>query len=150
MPQSLSNLLSHLVFSTHHRDPSLTPEIRSELFPYFAGALHNKGCPAIRIGGVDDHVHLLFSLSRTVAIADVVKSIKGSSSIWIKEHFGGKRDFAWQSGYGVFSVGQGEIDSAAKYIQSQEEHHRRVTFQEEYRELMKLAGVELDERYAWE
>jgi len=150
MPQSLSNLIAHLVFSTYHRDLLLTPEIRAELFPYLTGILRNHGCHAIQIGGVQDHVHMLFAISRTVTAADIVKAIKGSSSSWINERWPNGRRFSWQSGYGIFSVGQRDIEIEIRYIQNQEEHHRKVSFQDEYRELMRIAGIEIDERYVWD
>jgi putative transposase len=150
MPQSLSNVLTHLVFSTSHRDPRLTAEIRAELFPYFTGILRNHGCRVLQIGGAVDHVHTLFALSRTVTIADVVKNVKGSSSSWIEERWRPRGGFSWQSGYGIFSVGQSEVQTCIRYIQNQEEHHRKVSFQDELRELMQLAGIEIDERYVWD
>jgi putative transposase len=150
MAQSLSNVLVHLVFSTHHREPLLTPQIREELFPYFIGIVQKHACRSILVGGVSDHVHMLFALSRTASIAEVVKALKGSSSGWIKERWMGNGGFAWQAGYGIFSVGQSEARACISYIHNQEEHHRKVTFQDEFREMMNLAGIEIDERYAWD
>ncbi len=150
MPQSLSNLLTHLVFSTSHRNPKLTPEVREQLFPYFTGTLRNLGCPLIQVGGVEDHVHILFALSRTECLANVVGKVKGSSPVWIKEQWPNQKDFAWQAGYGALSVGQNEVDVVVRYIQNQEEHHRKLSFQEEYRMWMRLAGIEVDERYVWD
>lgn len=150
MPQSLSNLLTHLVFSTSRRNPKLTPEVRDKLFPYLTGILRNLGCPLIQVGGVDDHVHILFALSRTECLADVVGRVKGNSSTWIKEQWHAQKEFAWQAGYGALSVGQGEVGTVVRYIQNQGEHHRKLTFQEEFRTWMRLAGIEVDERYAWD
>jgi REP element-mobilizing transposase RayT len=99
---------------------------------------------------VEDHVHILFALSRTECLADIVGKVKGSSSVWIKEQWPRQKDFAWQAGYGALSVGQGEVEVVVHYIQNQEEHHRKLTFQEEYRMWMRLAGIELDERYVWD
>jgi len=150
VPQSLANLLTHLVFSTAHRDPYLTGDVRAELHPYITGILRNKVCPLVQIGSVEDHVHILFSLSRTESLSEVVKAVKGSSSVWIKGKWPKLREFGWQAGYGAFSVGQSELAATVQYIQKQEEHHRKVSFQDEYRELLKLAGLEVDERYAWD
>jgi REP element-mobilizing transposase RayT len=150
MPQSLSNILTHLVFSTSHRDPKLNPEVREDLFPYFTGILRNIGCQTIQIGGVEDHVHILLNLSRTVTVADTVKALKGGTSGWIKDRWPRQKDFAWQAGYGIFSIGHSEVQSAVNYIATQQEHHQKVSYQDEYRELMTLAGIEIDERYVWD
>lgn len=149
MPQSLSNVLVHLVFSTKHRDRALNPEVREELFPYFIGALRNNGCPSIQVGGVEDHVHLLFQQSRTITIAQVVQEVKTSSSKWMKDRWS-LPGFAWQAGYGAFSVSPGDVEAAVAYIRNQEQHHRKLSFQDEYRELLRLAGVPCDERYMWD
>src|SRR5580698_8565726 len=106
MPQSLSRILIHLVFGTKHRERLLAPAIQTELHPYLAGILDNIECPSLQVGGVEDHVHLLFGLSRTRMIADVVETVKTSSSKWIKTKGPQFRDFHWQSGYGAFSVSQ--------------------------------------------
>ena len=147
MPQSLSNVLVHLVFSTKHRHPRITQEIRRELYPYLTAVLKNHDCPVLQVGGVEDHVHALFQLSRKMSIADVVEKVKTSSSKWAKSK---DSEFAWQAGYGAFSVSPSEPDGVIRYIQGQEVHHRLVSFQDEYRELLRLAGMMLDERYAWD
>lgn len=148
MSQSLANVMVHLVFSTKQRRPCLTKETRAELFPYLGGILSNHKCNPIQIGGVDDHVHLLFGLHRTVALAQVTEKLKTSCSKWLKER--GIDDFAWQGGYGAFSVGPTEVETIVAYIQNQEAHHQKASFQDEYRELMKLAGLAIDERYVWD
>ena len=106
MPQSLSRILVHLVFSTKDRGPMLTPAIRRELHPYLAVVLRENDCPALEVGGVEDHVHLFFGLSRTVAVAKVVEAVKTSSSKWIKTKGLEFAGFHWQGGYGAFSAGQ--------------------------------------------
>ncbi len=116
MPKSLSNVLVHLVFSTFHRDPTLSENVRSNLYPYVTRVLQNDGCRVIQIGGVDDHVHILFAQSRTECLSDLVKAVKGSSSSMIKDIPGARRDFAWQAGYGAFSVGAREVDREIAYI----------------------------------
>ncbi|MCE7900943.1 MAG: IS200/IS605 family transposase [Armatimonadetes bacterium ATM1] len=148
MPQSLAAVLIHAVFSTKDRRPWLTPDIRQELHPYLVGVLANIGCPSIQTGGTADHVHTLFRLSRTASVAQVIEKVKTSTSKWVKTK--GARDFAWQSGYGAFSVGSGEADRIVAYIRNQEEHHRKVTFQDELRGLLREAGMDFDERYLWD
>ncbi|HEY3783404.1 MAG TPA: IS200/IS605 family transposase [Fimbriimonadaceae bacterium] len=150
MPQSLSNVLVHLVFSTFHRDPTLTEPVTQHLYPYMITVLKNDGCRVVQIGGVADHIHILFAQSRTECLSDLVKAIKGSSSGLIKDLPSGRKDFAWQAGYGAFSVGAREVEPEIRYIQNQQEHHRVATFKDEFRELMRLANMEVDERYAWE
>ena len=150
MPQSLSSILIHLIFSTKNREPLLTPEIDAELYPYMASTFKALKSPALIINGTSDHLHSLFSLSRVVTLADVVEEVKTASSKWIK--FKGRefRDFHWQSGYGAFSIGQSHVPTVKRYIERQKQHHRRVTFQDEYRKFLKAYEVEYDERYVWD
>ena len=150
MPQSLSRILIHLVFSTKDRRRVLTPAIRVELHPYLAGTLDNIDCPSLQVGGVEDHVHLTFGLSRTRTIADVVESVKTSSSKWIKTKSDEFAGFHWQRGYGAFSVSESDAEAVVTYIRNQEKHHHRTTFQEEYRRLLERYRVAYDERYVWD
>ena len=150
MPQSLSCILVHLIFSTKNRDPILNPEICAELHPYLAGVLHEDGCPSLQVGGVEDHVHLLFGLSRTRTVAQVVENVKTSSSKWIKAKGTAFAKFYWQAGYGGFSVSQSNVGAVVQYIQNQAEHHRKVTFQEEYRKFLKRYQIAYDENYVWD
>lgn len=150
MPQSLSRILIHLVFSTKNRERVLSPGIQSELHPYLAGILDNIQCPSLQVGGVEDHVHMLFGLSRTRTMADVVETVKTSSSKWIKTKDAGSADFRWQSGYGAFSVSQSDADAVISYIRNQARHHQKMTFQDEYRRLLERYQVAFDERYMWD
>ena len=150
MPQSLSRILIHLVFSTKNRERVLTPVIQTELHPYLAGMLDNLQCPSLRVGGVQDHVHLFFGLSRTRTIAEVVETVKTSSSKWIKTKGAAFADFHWQSGYGAFSVSQSDAETVAAYIRNQAQHHQKMTFQEEYRRLLERYQVAFDENYVWD
>jgi REP element-mobilizing transposase RayT len=150
MPQSLSQIIVHGVFSTKHRTPWLDKDLRKAMFAYIATLLKSKGHVPILIGGHDDHIHMLFGLSRTESIADTIKHTKTNSSIWIKEQFMNQSDFAWQSGYGAFSVSYSSISSAMAYISNQDKHHKLVSFQDEFRQLMKEHGIEWDERYIWD
>lgn len=150
MPQSLARIYLHLIFSTKDRAPTITDEIRDPLHGYMATVLKNLGCHANLINSVEDHVHLLFELGRTVAVSKVVEDIKKSSSKWIKTQPGGVADFAWQNGYGVFSVSHSNFEAVRDYIANQREHHRKRTFQEELRTLLEKHGVDYDERYIWD
>jgi REP element-mobilizing transposase RayT len=150
MPQSLSRILTHLVFSTKNREPILIPTIRSDLHAYLAGTLNNIECPSLQVGGVEDHVHLFFGLARTRSIAEVVEKVKTSSSKWLKTQGPEFAEFHWQSGYGAFSVGQSGAKAAIRYIQNQFEHHHQMTFQDEYRGLLHRYEVPFDERYVWD
>jgi putative transposase len=147
MAQSLADVLIHLVFSTKNREPLISPSAGARLHPYFGATLRNVGCPPIEIGGVADHVHLLFRLDRKLAIAEVAEKVKTSSSKWMKGHVPG---FAWQAGYGAFSVGSRDRMGLVAYIRNQEAHHRKVSFQDELRALLREAGMEVDERYLWD
>lgn len=150
MPQSLSRILIHLVFSTKNRVRCLTPTIQTELHPYLAGVLNGIDCPSLQVGGVEDHVHLLFGLSRTRTIADIVETVKTSSSKWIKTKGGEFSDFHWQSGYGAFSASQSDAETVVAYIQKQVHHHQKMTFQDEYRRLLERYKIAFDERYVWD
>jgi len=151
MPQSLSAVYLHLVFSTKDRRPFLNdPALRSEMHAYLAGASKQLDCAPILAGGVADHVHLLARHGRSITQADWVKELKRVSSIWIKTRDTTLHDFAWQSGYGVFSVSASNVDAVRDYVASQEAHHRKSTFQDEFRALLRKHGMEWDERYVWD
>jgi len=151
MAQSLSRLWTHLIFSTKNRFPFLSDKaIRSDMNRYLATMLREQDCETLIVNGVEDHVHALFALSRTHAIASVVKEIKRTSSGWVKELSPNLAKFHWQGGYGAFSVSQSNLEEVIRYIENQEEHHKRVTFQDEYRAFLKAYGIAYDERYVWD
>lgn len=151
MPQSLAKVILHTVFSTKGRAAYLTSEgIRTELYSYLATVLKSVDSPAVIIGGTADHVHVLHLFSRTRTIAEVVEEIKTASSKWIKTKGDQYRDFHWQNGYGVFSVSESKSPDVRAYIENQAEHHRKMSFQDEFRELCKRHGVTIDETYAWD
>jgi REP element-mobilizing transposase RayT len=150
MPQSRSSVLIHLVFSTKNRQPLITYAIESELVKVLAVELHNMGCPSLAIKGTSDHIHILFALSRTMSIANVVKSIKGSSSHWIKPRSSELRGFEWQAGYGAFSIGRSQVERVRRYITRQKVHHRKISFQDEFRALLQKYEVQYDEKYVWD
>lgn len=150
MPQSLANIYIHLIFSTKDRHPFLTKEINPDLHAYMATVLANLKCPATLINSVEDHVHILFNLTRTATVAQVVEEVKKSSSKWIKTQGPGFERFAWQAGYGAFSVSESNTGKVANYIRNQQEHHRKITFQEEYRNFLAKHNMEYDEHYVWD
>src|SRR5262245_23914597 len=142
MPQSLAKVIIHTVFSTKNRAPYLqNDEIRAELHAYLAAVLKSLDAPAIIIGGVADHVHVLHLLPRTRPIADILEEIKTSTSKWIKTKGPNYHDFHWQNGYGVFSVSESKVPEVRQYIENQADHHRRMSFQDEFRELCRRHGV---------
>jgi REP element-mobilizing transposase RayT len=151
MPQSLAKIIVHSVFSTKDRRPFLRDKpLREELHRYLGGILNNLDCQPIIIGGVEDHVHILSTLARTHAAAEMIKEVKRSSSHWLKTKSPGLHDFAWQNGYGIFSIGFSQVETVRNYIAGQEEHHRKVSFQDEFREFLKRYDVGFDERYVWD
>jgi putative transposase len=150
VPQSLSSILVHLVFSTKNREPFITSAIETELHPYMAKVFRELKCPSLPIDGTSDHVHILFSLGRVIKVADLVEEVKTESSKWIKTKGREFRNFHWQRGYGAFSIGQSNVEALKRYIRGQRQHHRRVTFQDEYRKFLKSYCIEYDERYVWD
>lgn len=151
MPQSLARIILHAVFSTKNRARFLkNPDFRSRLYAYMAGILQKIGCEPILINGVEDHVHCLCNLSRTLSIAELIEELKKSSSKWAKEQGPLLRDFHWQNGYGTFSVSQSNLEQVRDYIARQEEHHRKISFQDEFRALCQKHEIEFDERYVWD
>ena len=144
-------MLLHVVFSTKDRTPWLqSPEIREHLNAYMVGTLSKIGCPSLIVNGVEDHLHCLCQLSRTMTIAELVESMKTSSSSWLKQQDPNLKGFYWQAGYGAFSVGQTNVDQVRAYIANQAEHHRKATYQDEFRGMLQRAGVMWDERFVWE
>lgn len=151
MSQSLSKIWTHLVFSTKERHPFLTDEtIRHDMHAYLATILKANHCPTLLVGGVSDHVHALFVLSKNHSISSIVWAIKRGSSKWVKGQGASQRKFHWQEGYGAFSVSQSDVERVQRYILNQEVHHRRKTFQDEFREFVEKYEVDYDERYVWD
>jgi REP element-mobilizing transposase RayT len=150
MPQSLSRILVHLVFSTKNREPLLADGIRDELHAYIGGIAENLKGTLLKAGSVADHIHLLLVHPRTCAPSDLVQEIKTGSSKWLKTKGARYAGFHWQGGYGIFSISPGHREAVENYIGNQAEHHRKVTFQEEYRSLLEKYGVSYDERYVWD
>ena len=151
MSQSLACILVHCVFSTKHRTPLLEdPHVRHQLHAYMTTTLQSLECWPSAVDGVADHVHFLCMLSRKIRVMDLIEEVKTSSSKWIKTKGSDYHEFYWQGGYGAFSVSESMRSRVIFYINHQEEYHRTHTFQEEYRALCKLHGVEIDERYVWD
>lgn len=151
MPQSLSVVYLHLVFSTKDRRPFLRyPALRDALHGYLGAVSKRLDCAPIQVGGVEDHVHVLARLGRTVAQADWVKELKRVSNQWLKTQGPEFADFTWQGGYAVFSVSQSNVERVRTYVARQEEHHRKMGFQDELRALLRKHGLEWDERYVWD
>ena len=151
MAQSLAEILIHVIFSTKGRTPYFRDRVlRDEMHRFLGGVLKGFDCPSLIVGGAEDHVHVLCQLARTRAQASVVKELKRASSIWLKTKAPELQDFAWQAGYGAFSVAHSQIEPLRKYIAGQEEHHRNVSFQEEYRQFLNRHEIAFDERYVWD
>ena len=150
MPQSLAKVYLHVIFSSKNREPLLNDEWRDELFRVIGGATNNLGCQSLVVGGVTDHVHILFQLGRTITIADAIGKIKSTSSSWVNQNHAGQMPFHWQAGYAVFSVSQSNVDAVREYIRQQAKHHATQSFQDELREWLRRYEIEWDERYVWD
>jgi putative transposase len=149
MPQSFGSLHCHIVFSTKGRQPSIGPEIQPRLFEYIGGILRNQSSPLIAAGGMPDHVHLLASLSRTVSVAEIIRTVKANSSGWMRDELSFE-SFQWQNGYGAFNVSYSNLDQLKNYLAGQAEHHKQRDYQDEFRELLRRHNIEWDERYVWD
>ena len=148
MPQSLAKVYIHIIFSTKHCQPVILTEIQSELHSYIIGTIAKLGSYTDGIYANPDHIHILCNLPRTITLADFVSKIKTSSSKWIKTK--GVSNFAWQDGYGVFSVSSSKVETVTKYIKNQAKHHKKVIFKEELIEFFREYKIDYDERYVWD
>jgi putative transposase len=146
MPQSLAQIYLHLVFSTKNRQPFLKDrDFRSRLQAYLVGICKNLHCPSLQIGGVEDHVHILCRFGKGIEVQNLLRDLKRDSSLWVKTQMPSLDEFHWQAGYGAFSVSPAHVEALIRYIANQEEHHRKVSYQHEFRRICKKYGVELDE-----
>jgi putative transposase len=150
MPQSLVKNYIHITFCTKNRYPFIDDEIKAELFSYLGGICKNLECNPIIVGGYREHVHILCLLSRKIALMKLVEELKSHSSKWIKTKGKQYQNFYWQNGYGGFSIHYSRIEVVKNYIFTQEEHHRKLSFQDEYRTLLKKSDINFDERYVWD
>ena len=150
MPQSLSKVIIHIIFSTKDREPWLDLAVRPRMHAYVATICRVLNAEGLRVGGLADHLHIVTTLPRTLSQADMVENLKTTSSKWIKALDSKYRNFYWQRGYGAFSVSPSQLDAVLEYVGNQEEHHRTRSFQEEYRDFLRKYGIEFDERYVWD
>ncbi len=149
MSRTFTNLLTHVVFSTKDREPLILPELEAELYAYIGGLTRELKGKAYGINGTRDHVHMLISLAPVVSMSDALRFLKSNSSAWVHDKWPRRRSFAWQLGYGAFSVSKSNVPDVLKYIGNQEEHHRRVTLKEEFIDFLIKNEIEYDERYIW-
>ncbi|MFC1849016.1 IS200/IS605 family transposase [candidate division CSSED10-310 bacterium] len=150
MGQSLAQIYLHLIFGTKWQKPLLDPGISLELFPDMISIMRSLECPVLAVNGTDDHVHILFKLSKKIALSTAVEKVKSNSSGWIKKKDRKYTQFYWQNGYGAFSIGQSGVKDLKRYIASQREHHKVKTFKEEFLEFLKAYKLEYDEKYLWD
>jgi REP element-mobilizing transposase RayT len=149
MAHTFTNLLAHVIFSTKDRLPLLTPDLRPDMLAYLGGIVRKLHGKVIESNARPDHVHCLLSLPPTLAVAEALRVLKSNSSLWAHETRR-RATFAWQTGYGAFSVSQSNVPAVVRYIRNQDQHHRKVSFQEEFIAFLKRHGIEYDERYIWE
>lgn len=150
MAHTFANLLTHVIFSTKDRRPLIAADLKARLHPYLGGIIGEVNGIPIEIGGPADHVHLLIALPAPVAVSDAMRILKTNSSRWVHETWPDQADFAWQTGFGAFSVSQSAVNAVREYIAGQEKHHRRVSFQEEFIAFLNRHNISYDPRYIWE
>ena len=150
MGHSYSDMLNHIVFSTKHRERIISDELKPKLFAYMAGIIEELEGKAIIINGMPDHVHILTTNSPKISVSEFIGKVKANSSGWVNKQSRARTKFYWQTGYGSFSVSRSKVDEVHNYIADQERHHRKMTFKQEFRGLLKKHGIEFDERYVWD
>jgi putative transposase len=150
MPGTYSKILLHIVFSTKHREPWITPGIAARLYPYIGGIVRTERGLLYDIGGVEDHVHIYLRWRPDGSISDLMRAVKARSSMWIHAEFPALREFAWQEGYSVFSVSKSQEEVVKRYIAGQAEHHKKEDFKSELLRMLRAHGVEFDEKYVIE
>ena len=148
MSHTASNIILHLIFSTKGREPLMTPEVRTDLFAYLGGIVRELRGTALIVNGTADHVHMLIRIRPVHAAAEIARVVKTNSSRWVRQK--GNRNFAWQTGYGAFSVSESNVQAVSRYIAEQEQRHKKRSFQEEYVAFLKKNKVAYDERYIWD
>ena len=148
MPQSFTNLIYHIVFSTKNRQPLITDDVKLRLYDYIGGTIRKQGGIALAINGMSDHIHVLAKLRADKAVSDVLRDLKANSSGWIHEVFPEQKDFSWQNGYGAFTVSASQVEKVKEYIANQEKHHRKIgSFRDEFTKLLRANEIEFDEKY---
>lgn len=149
MSQSYTDLLVHIVFSTKDRKQLIVPKIEKDLHRYLIGISENHSCSIIEINSVTDHIHLLASLNKNISVSKFTSELKSNSSRWVKTQGKLHQDFAWQNGYGAFTISRRSINNVKKYIQNQKEHHNKISFKQEFLDMLNAAGIEHDDKYLW-
>ena len=149
MPRSYTNLIYHIVFSTKDRLPTITGDREERLYEYIGGTIRWLGGIALKINGVEDHVHVLVKLKPDKALSDVLRDLKANSSGWMHNVFPEAVDFSWQNGYGAFTVSESQIDNVANYIAKQKQHHRKESFEREFVGLLQKNGIDFEMKYLW-
>jgi len=149
MANTYTNLLYHIIFSTKDRIPLITDDLREELYKYMGGIVRGEKGILISIGGMPDHVHLAAKFKAGISMSDMLRKIKANSSKWANEKLNNRSKFAWQNGFGAFTVSESQLDALLHYIKRQEEHHRNKTFKEEFLEFLKKQNIEYEEKYLW-
>jgi len=150
MGDTYTSLHYHFVFSTKHREPWISQTVEERVWSFLGGIARENKLVPILVGGMPDHIHMAVGAPPTITVSKVIQQIKGGSSKWIKDAFPNMRGFAWQDGYGAFSVSKSNMPTLNAYIQNQRDHHRTRTFQEEFLELLRRHEIEYDERYIWD
>jgi REP element-mobilizing transposase RayT len=149
MPHSYVNLIYHIVFSTKDRRPAITDDYQPRLYEYIGGIIRTQGGVALAINGMADHVHVLAKLRQDKALSDMIRDFKANASGWMHEIFPEQKDFAWQNGYGAFTVSASQVDEVSKYIANQKLHHQKRSFNDEFTAFLKVNEIGFDERYLW-
>jgi len=149
MANTFASLHYHIIFSTKNREPWIKSELESRIWSYVGGIARAHNMTALQIGGCNDHIHALVQAPPIYSPAKIAQLLKGESSKWIHEEFTAMRGFAWQDGYGAFTISKSNLPGVVRYIQSQRDHHRKKTFQDEFRAFLDQYGIEYDERYLW-
>ena len=147
MPDSYTNLLYHIVFSTKDRRPLITSEYELRIYDYIGGTIRSLGGICLELNGTKDDIHLLTKLRPDRAVADVLRDLKANASRWMHDVFPSLKHFSWQRGYGTFTASQSNVEGIRRYIAKQKEHHRKFSFRDEFIEFLKANGIEYDERY---
>jgi putative transposase len=149
MSHTYASSLFHCIFSTKERRRTIRPDLQTRLWPYLGGIARENNIKCLAVGGFEDHIHLLLSLPSTITVARTMQLIKGGSSKWIHDEFTEHQQFAWQEGYGAFSIGTSQVNDTKRYIDNQQEHHRTRTFQEEFIAILEKHAIDYDPRYVW-
>jgi putative transposase len=150
MANTFSHIYYHLVFSTKNREAWITPAIEHRVWAYIGGIARKHNMTALQVGGIDEHIHLLLSAPPTISASKIAQIIKGDSSYWIRREFPSMKQFAWQDGYGMFSVSRSDAARIIEYIKNQRRHHEKQSFEDEFRELLRLHNIEYDERFLFD